>query len=90
MLVTASSAVLSGFPRLKLLRLAILREKDGRKQAGGLQHRAEHVSLFYLGERICFSEFWQVTSMTLKIVPARRFKITAVIILYIKCVGKAV
>lgn len=57
---------------------------------GGLQYWAEHISLFYLCERICFSAFWQVTSMTLKIVPARRFKITALIILYIKCVGKAV
>lgn len=57
---------------------------------GGFQYRAEHISLFYLDERICFSEFWQVTPMTLKIVPVHRFKITAVITLYIECVGKAV
>lgn len=86
MLVTASSAVQSSFLRLKLLCFTILCEKDGRKLAGG----AEHISFFYLGERICFSEFWQVTSMTLKIVPAHSFKIIAMIILYIKCVGKAV
>lgn len=55
-----------------------------------LQYWAEYISLFYLDERICFSEFWQVTSMTLKIVPVHRFKITAVITLYIKCVGKAI